>query len=143
MRNSPLATKASNRPVSPHLMHVKWPINMVVSIIHRATGSGMATVGAGLLVWWLAALAAGKEAYATFIDVFTYSAGGLNAIGYVFGIGLTWSLFQHMATGIRHFFLDAGANYDLKNNRLGAWITVSASATATILFWAFLIMGKH
>ena len=67
-------------------MHVKWPINMVVSIIHRATGSGMATVGAGLLVWWLAALAAGKEAYATFIDVFTYSAGGLNAIGYVFGV---------------------------------------------------------
>ena len=62
MRTSPLATKASNRPISPHLMHVKWPINMVVSIIHRALGSGMATVGAALLVWWLAALATGAEA---------------------------------------------------------------------------------
>ena len=27
-------------------MHVRWPINMMVSIIHRATGSGMATVSA-------------------------------------------------------------------------------------------------
>jgi len=124
-------------------MHVKWPINMVVSIIHRATGSGMATVGAALLVWWLAALATGREAYGTFLDVFTYSDGRLNAIGYLVGIGLTWSLFQHMASGIRHFFLDVGANYELKRNRMSAWLTLAASATATILFWAYLTMGKH
>lgn len=123
-------------------MHVKWPINMVVSIIHRALGSGMATVGAALLVWWLAALATGPEAYAVFVDVFTYADGRLNALGYLVGIGLTWSLFQHMASGIRHFFLDVGANYELKGNRMSAWLTFAASATATILFWAYLTMGK-
>lgn len=141
MRTSPLATKASNRPISPHLMHVKWPINMVVSIIHRALGSGMATVGAALLVWWLAALATGREAYGVFLDVFTYADGRLNALGYLVGIGLTWSLFQHMASGIRHFFLDVGANYELKGNRMSAWLTFAASSTATILFWAYLTMG--
>ena len=30
---------------------------MAVSIVHRATGSGMATVGTILFVWWLSALA--------------------------------------------------------------------------------------
>ena len=58
-----MATKVSTRPLSPHLMHVKWPINMVVSIVHRATGSGLATVGTLLLVWWLGAIAAGRPAY--------------------------------------------------------------------------------
>ena len=66
-----MATKVSTRPLSPHLMHVKWPINMVVSIVHRATGSGLATVGTLLLVWWLGAIAAGKPAYDYFWSWFT------------------------------------------------------------------------
>ena len=135
-----MATKVSTRPLSPHLMHVKWPINMVVSIVHRATGSGLATVGTLLLVWWLAAIAAGKPSYDYFWSWFT---GPWAPLGYLIGIGLTWSMFQHMATGIRHFFLDVGANYELKRNRMSAWLTFAASAMATILFWAFLTMGKH
>lgn len=120
-------------------MHVRWPINMMVSIVHRATGSGMATVGAALLVWWLAALSAGKDSHDYFWSWFT---GAWAPFGYLIGVGLTWSLFQHMATGVRHFFLDAGANYELKSNRLGAWVTLSASTTATILYWAYLLTGK-
>lgn len=134
-----MATKASTRPLSPHLMHVRWPINMMVSIIHRATGSGMATVGTALLVWWLAALAAGKESYDYFMSWFT---GGWAPLGYLLAVGLTASLFQHMATGIRHFFLDVGANYELKGNRMGAWLTIAGSLTATILYWAYVTMGK-
>ena len=115
---------------------------MIVSIVHRITGDGMATVGTLLLVWWLAALASGKEAYENFTDVFTYSTGQLNIIGYVVGIGLTLSLFQHIATGIRHFVMDAGAGYELKGNRFGAWLTVIGSITLTVLYWAYLIGGK-
>ena len=33
------------------------------------------------------------------------------SLGYVVGIGLTLALFQHMASGLRHFVLDTGAGY--------------------------------
>lgn len=115
---------------------------MTVSILHRATGDGMATVGTILLVWWLAALAGGREAYATFINVFTYADGRLNAIGYIIGIGLTLSLFQHMSSGIRHLVMDTGAGFELKSNRTGAWLTFVASIGLTIVYWAYLLGGK-
>ncbi len=130
------------RPISPHLMHVRWPVTMMVSIIHRITGDGMATVGTLLLVWWLAALAAGKDAYAQFTDVFTLASGKLNVVGYVVGIGLSFALFQHIAGGIRHFVMDTGAGYELKTNRASAWLTFAASIAATIVFWFFLLEIK-
>lgn len=112
---------------------------MLVSILHRATGSGMATVGTLLLVWWLAALAGGAESYATFRDVFTTEAGHLNVLGIVVAIGLTLSLFQHMMTGIRHLVLDTGAGYELKINKTYAMATMVASVALTAIFW--LILG--
>lgn len=115
---------------------------MIVSITHRITGDGMATVGTILFVWWLAALSGGADSYAKFVDIFTYSTGGLNIIGYVVGIGLTFSLFQHIASGIRHFVMDTGAGYELKVNRTGSWLTFVASVTLTVLYWAYLVWGK-
>jgi succinate dehydrogenase / fumarate reductase cytochrome b subunit len=129
----------STRPISPHLQVYKWGPHMLVSVLHRITGSGMATVGSVLLVWWLAALAGGAESYATFRDVFTYANGRLNIIGYVIGIGLTLVLFQHMASGVRHLVLDTGAGYELKRNKMGALATMAFSVVATIAFW--LILG--
>ena len=58
--------RASNRPLSPHLSIWRWGPAMFISILHRVTGSGLATVGLGVLLWWLGALASGPEAYATF-----------------------------------------------------------------------------
>lgn len=113
---------------------------MMVSIIHRITGDGMALVGTLLLVWWLAALAAGPASYETFHWLFSNWAHG--ALGYVVGVGLTFSLFQHIASGIRHFVMDVGAGYELKGNRTVAWFTLFGSTAATILFWAYLLGGK-
>lgn len=124
--------------MSPHLQVWKWGPHMLVSILHRATGTGMATVGAALLVWFLAAIASGAEAYATFRDVFTYADGRLNILGWVIGIGLTWSLFQHMASGIRHLVLDTGAAYELKINKLSAVLCFVFSVAMTALFWLYL-----
>ena len=111
---------------------------MLVSILHRATGSGMATVGTALFVWWLIAIAGGPESYAAFRGVFTTDAGALNVIGWVVGIGLTWSLFQHMMTGIRHFFLDVGAGFELRTNKTWAMATMAASVALTALYWLYL-----
>ncbi len=133
-----MASRNPARPLSPHLQIYKWGPHMLVSILHRATGSGMATVGTGLLVWWLAAIAGGAESYATFVDVFTTDAGALNILGYVIGIGLTLSLFQHMMSGIRHLVMDTGAGFELKRNKMGALATMVASVALTIVFWLYL-----
>ena len=91
---------------------------MLASILHRVTGDGMATVGTILFVWWLAALAAGDKAYAVFVS---------------------FSLFQHMMSGIRHLVLDTGAAFELKTNRLLAILTFVASTLLTIAFWLVLV----
>ena len=116
---------------------------MTVSILHRITGSGMATVGTVLLIWWLAALASGPAAYAAFMGCFTVEGGGLNLIGTVVLIGLTLSFFQHMASGVRHFVLDAGAGYELKTNRSGAVLTMVFSVAATAALWAYILLWKN
>jgi succinate dehydrogenase / fumarate reductase cytochrome b subunit len=112
---------------------------MAVSIVHRATGSGMATVGTILFVWWLSAMASGPAAYGAFVDLFTVSSGKLNVAGYIFGIGLTLSFFQHMASGVRHLFLDAGANFELGANKRTALATFVVAVVATSAFWLFLL----
>ncbi len=133
-----MASRNPARPLSPHLQIYKWGPHMLVSILHRATGSGMATIGTGVLVWWLAAIAGGAESYATFVDVFTTDTGALNILGYVIGIGLTLSLFQHMMSGIRHLVMDTGAGFELKRNKMGALATMVASVALTIVFWLYL-----
>jgi succinate dehydrogenase / fumarate reductase cytochrome b subunit len=112
----------------------------MVSIIHRATGDGMALVGTVLLVWWLAALAAGPTNYDNFQWLF--ATWGHGVLGYIVGVGLTFSLFQHIASGIRHLVMDTGAGYELKRNRATAWMTLACSITTTIVFWAYQLGGK-
>ena len=137
-----MSSSNRQRPLSPHLSIWRWGPGMATSILHRATGTGMATVGAVLLVWWLAAAASGEAAYGEFLDIFTYKSGALNIVGYIFGIGLTLTFFQHMSSGIRQFFLDAGANYELKGNKMSAQATWVAAIVLTILFWGYLIGVK-
>ena len=133
---------ARTRPLSPHLTVWKWGAHMLVSILHRATGDGMAVVGTIVFVWWLAALAGGEAAYHGFVDTFTTSGGGLNILGYVIGIGMSWAFFQHMASGIRHLVLDTGAGFELRVNKTFSILTLVFSVLATIAFWAYLLVGK-
>lgn len=124
-----------NRPLSPHLGVYKWGPHMLVSILHRATGVGLALVGLPLFVWWLASAAAGDESAATFRDVFTYTDGKLNVIGWVVGVGLTLAFFQHLMSGVRHFFMDAGALFELKANKTAAVATLLGAVILTAGFW--------
>ena len=128
------------RPLSPHLTIWRWGPAMVVSILHRATGTGLAIVGGMGFVWWLLAAATSADAYATFMH---YATGPL---GYLFAIGLTWAFFQHMFSGLRHFVMDMGAGYELKTNKTWALVTIVASLAVTLLIWAWIIMrvkGAH
>jgi succinate dehydrogenase / fumarate reductase cytochrome b subunit len=131
-----LASRNSARPISPHLQVYKWGPHMLVSILHRATGVGMAVVGASVLAWWLAAIAGGEGAYATFRHVFVDFAGG--ALGYLIGVGLSLSFFLHMANGIRHLVMDTGAGFELKRNKTGALAAMLAAIALTAVFWLYL-----
>ncbi len=122
------------RPMSPHLTIWKWGPHMLVSILHRVTGSGLATVGAVALVWWLAAAASGSEAYATFMD------HADEWYGMVIWIGLSWALFQHTLSGVRHFVMDIGAGYELSTNKFWANMTIAGSVVLTALLW-ILVLG--
>ncbi|MBA16151.1 MAG: succinate dehydrogenase, cytochrome b556 subunit [Sphingomonas sp.] len=127
------------RPLSPHLSIWKWGPSMAVSIIHRATGSGLATVGTILFVWWLVAAAGGPGTYADFVGMFTLESGGLNIVGWVLGLGLTFCVFQHMMSGVRHLFLDMGANFELKSNKMTAYLTFILSVVLTLGFWVLML----
>jgi succinate dehydrogenase / fumarate reductase cytochrome b subunit len=129
------------RPLSPHLSAYKWGPHMSVSIIHRATGTGIALIGTLLFLWWLVALASGEATYGQFFGVFTTKMGALSWLGYVIAVPLTWAIFQHMGSGIRHLFLDQGANFELKSNKTTALLTFLFSVVATAGFW-FVIWEK-
>ena len=126
---------------------------MLVSILHRATGVGLATAGVVLFVWWLAAAAGGAESYARFIDWVTYNApppppgapvvagahGGITWFWALVLIGLTWAFLQHLANGVRHLFMDLGANFELRANKTSAVATIAFSAALTVLLWAWIL----
>lgn len=128
--------------MSPHLTVWKWGPHMLVSIVHRVTGTGLATVGAVAFVWWLVAAASGAEAYAGFLDLLTLDSGKLNAAGYLLGIGLSWAFFQHTLSGLRHLVMDIGAGYELSTNKFWANMTMLGAALLTILLWAWILFGR-
>jgi succinate dehydrogenase / fumarate reductase cytochrome b subunit len=119
----------AQRPLSPHLTIWKWGPHMAVSILHRATGDGMALVGLPVLLWWLGALASGPEAYAAFAG----HAGSW--YGLIVLVGLSWAFFNHMASGLRHFVLDIGAGYELTTNKAFSIVVPVAGVLLTALFW--------
>jgi succinate dehydrogenase / fumarate reductase cytochrome b subunit len=114
---------------------------MLVSILHRATGTAMAIGGVLILLWWLVALASGPETYAIFHG---WVIGGdpaqpehpvVNLLARIAGVGLTWAFFQHLCNGLRHFVLDTGAGYELKTNKFWAVMTLVIAIAATAAVW--------
>ena len=106
---------------------------MLVSILHRVTGDGMALVGLALLVWWLGALASGPEAYTFFADIMG------SPLGYVVLVGLSWAFFTHLMSGLRHFVLDIGAGYELDINKIWSIASPLIAIALTAGFWALIL----
>jgi succinate dehydrogenase / fumarate reductase cytochrome b subunit len=124
---------------------------MLVSILHRVTGNGLAFAGLGLLLWWLGALASGAAAYDSFAGWVWADLSSLNwgeepvsalvkLVLKIVVIGISWSFFTHMASGIRHFVLDIGAGFELGVNRLGSIIAPILGVLLTAAFWALLLL---
>jgi len=106
---------------------------MLVSILHRVTGAGLSLVGLAVLTWWLAALAGGADAYATF------AKAAAHPVGIVVLVGLTWAFFQHLFSGIRHLVMDTGAGFELDTNKRFAILTLVGSIVLTAALWVYIL----
>jgi succinate dehydrogenase / fumarate reductase cytochrome b subunit len=118
----------SERPLSPHLSIYRWPITMVLSILHRASGIAM-SAGLIVLVAWLFDAASGPDAYAVFLAIMDTAIGRLALIA--------WSLafFYHLSNGIRHLVWDTGRGFEKVDANRSSWLVLLATIALTALFW--------
>jgi len=123
------------RPLSPHVQVWRWHITMVCSIATRATGIALYG-GFFLLAGWAVALAAGDEAYGTYMRL-------LGSIpGKVVIFGLTVSALYHLAAGVRHLVWDAGKGFELKTANATAWGALAFGLVgAVVVFVVAHLMG--
>jgi succinate dehydrogenase / fumarate reductase cytochrome b subunit len=120
------------RPLSPHLQVYRWQIQMVTSILHRATGV-ILVVGSLLVAAALLALASGPDAWACVLGL----AGAW--YGQLILIGWTWALAYHWLNGIRHLLQDAGFGYSIARFVSNSWISVIGSFVLTAIVWAVVV----
>jgi succinate dehydrogenase / fumarate reductase, cytochrome b subunit len=120
------------RPLSPHLSVYKFKYTLATSILNRGAGV-LLSLGLVLLVYWLAALAAGAHAYA--------QARALLSLG-VFKLvyaALLAAFVYHLFAGIRHLIWDTGRGLERASARRSAWVLAVASTLVTLLliYWLF------
>ncbi|WP_066553890.1 succinate dehydrogenase, cytochrome b556 subunit [Croceicoccus bisphenolivorans] len=126
--------KAANRPLSPHLSIWKWGPAMAASILHRVSGNGLAVAGLLVLLWFLGALASGPEAYVDF------ARHADSWYGMVVLVGISWSFFNHLSSGIRHLVLDTGAGFEVDSNNSWSIISIVVGVLLTAAFWAVILL---
>jgi len=122
----------TQRPLSPHLQIYKRQVQMMTSIVHRATGVALA-FGSLLVVAGLIHLAAGDESYSHFKGVVG------SPIGMILMLGWTWALFYHLCNGIRHLLQDAGFGYEIPTFVRSSWMSVAGSIVLTVLAWGYVL----
>jgi succinate dehydrogenase / fumarate reductase, cytochrome b subunit len=120
--------KLISRPLSPHLQVYRWPLSMVLSISHRATGIAL-SVGAVLLTWWLVAAAVSDRAFAA-VQWFLGSWVGVICL-----LGWSASLVFHLFTGLRHLAWDAGYGFEKPTYNKSGWAVVIATVVVSLLVW--------
>ena len=117
-----------DRPLSPHISIYRWPITMVLSILHRITGVAL-SVGFVVLVVWLFDAASGPEAYAVFLSVMDSVVGKLMLIAWSF------AFFYHLANGARHLVWDTGRGLEKSRASLHSWLVLVMAVALTAIFW--------
>ncbi|EHQ53220.1 MULTISPECIES: succinate dehydrogenase, cytochrome b556 subunit [Ectothiorhodospira] len=121
-----------NRPLSPHLQVYRPQMTSVLSILHRITGV-ILSVASLILVYWLAALAAGPEAFAR-AEALLHGWIGIAIL-----IPVTLALFYHLCAGIRHLVWDAGVALTIKGVYVTGWTALATTLLLTLIFWVVVI----
>ena len=120
--------KAAARPLSPHLLHWRWHVTLLASITHRLTGMVL-YAGVLIIAGWATALAAGPDAYAMYKDLL----GSL--LGKLVLLGVTFSVFYHLAGGLRHLVWDVGLGFSPRTAETTAMAAIAFGVAATAAVW--------
>jgi succinate dehydrogenase / fumarate reductase cytochrome b subunit len=115
------------RPLSP-FMHYRWQYTNTLSILHRITGV-LLSLGFLLLVYWLAAAAAGPERYAAARD--TLASPLLQVVWF----GSAFAFCHHLLNGIRHLFFDLGHGFELATARASGRAVALGAVVLGLLLW--------
>ena len=122
-------TKPAARPLSPHLQIYRPMLTMMMSIMHRVTGTAL-YFGVILFVWWLSAAAASDSYFEVAQGFFGHWFGQIVLFGF------TWALIHHGLGGIRHLIWDTGRGFDLKTVEWMARVNLAGSIIITFALWA-------
>lgn len=133
MSDSKPAVAARPAPLSPHLQVWRWHITMAASILTRATGVAL-YAGFLIIAWGGLALATGADAYATFLMVMG------SILGRLVLFGITFSIFYHMAAGVRHLVWDFGKGFEPKTANMSAMIAIAVGLVGAIGVWLLAMM---
>ncbi|MEM9765820.1 MAG: succinate dehydrogenase, cytochrome b556 subunit [Pseudomonadota bacterium] len=121
-----------NRPLSPHLTIYKPQITSMSSILVRLSGNAL-IVATLMIVWWLAALATGPEAFARATAFNTSWFGDLVFLGSV------WAIWYHLLGGLRHLYWDTGRGLRIDIAEKLGWACIGGSilltALTVLVFW--------
>jgi succinate dehydrogenase / fumarate reductase cytochrome b subunit len=101
---------------------------MAASILTRATGVAL-YVGLLIVAGWALALASGPEAYERYMSLLASPLGRLVLLG------LTGSIFYHLAAGVRHLVFDTGHGLTPAVANMSAVATIAFAVVATLVVW--------
>jgi len=134
MAETPQRPVAHARPLSPHMTIYRWPVTMMTSITHRATGTGL-SIGAVILAWWLVCISNGPEGWQSFHAIWD------TPLGLLLLFGLTWSLVYHFLNGVRHLAWDMGYGFDKRDAERNSVIIFALSILGALAIFAAVWTG--
>ena len=124
------------RPISPFMFPTwyRFQATSALSILHRLTGIWLA-IGSILLAWWLIAVAASGQVFAT-THAFIASPIGIVLL-------FLWSVafFYHLCNGIRHLVWDTGRAFDPREAALGSYMVLAGTAVLTVVSWLWVLLA--
>ena len=121
------------RPLSPFL-HYRWQYTMTLSFMHRVTGV-LLSLGFLLLVYWLAAAAAGAARYAAAVQVLS------SPLAQLVTLGASFAFCYHLLNGIRHLAWDTGHGFELQTARRSGWAVAIGAVVLGLVVWLLVRAG--
>lgn len=121
-------SKEHTRPLSPNIQAYRPQLTSVLSIANRITGVVL-SIGAVVLVTWLAATASGQVAYYRFQGLIDSWPGQILLLGGMF------AFYFHFFGGIRHLVWDTVRGFELRQIYVSGWLVVLASTVLTLTTW--------
>lgn len=125
---------SQERPLSPHLQVYRWQIQMLTSILHRATGVVL-SLGALIIAVALVILMLGPEHWQCFTALTAAWYGQL------FLFFWSWAFAYHLCNGIRHIAQDFAHGYSKPVFVRNSWLAVIGSLLISAAIWVYVLLG--